>query len=153
MSKIGRVNLELQEQANELGFSTVQGALDNGYEVVQRTMGAPRDLDEIDREPEVWYELRKKDGLQRQAEELGFSTVQEALDNGYVVGTDLLGGTTRLIKPIDMQKALEEAHKAWLKEKEEVLEGLCSVYNDIDVPLDDKKFIKQAIEFIKRGEV
>ena len=78
MSKIGRVNLELQEQANELGYDTVQEALDNGYEVIQRTMGAPRDLDEIDREPEVWYELQKKDEL-------------------------------------------EEAHKAWLKEKKEVL--------------------------------
>lgn len=121
MSKIGRVNLELQEQANELGFSTVQEALDNGYEVIQRTMGAPRDLDEIDREPEVWYELQKKDEL-------------------------------------------EEAHKAWLKEKEEVLKGLESLLtfdkDDAYTPYEvsymlekslDK--VKHAIDFIEKGEV
>lgn len=104
MSKIGRVNLELQEQANELGYDTVQ----------------------------------------------------EALDNGCVVGTELFGDAPRLVKPIDMQNKLdelEEAHKAWLKEKGEVLEGLYSVYNDIDVPLDDKRFIKHAIDFIEKGEV
>ena len=39
MSKIGNVNLELQEEANRLGFSTVQEALDNGYEVRQFTEG------------------------------------------------------------------------------------------------------------------
>ena len=33
MSKMSTLNLELQEQANELGFSTVQEALDNGYEI------------------------------------------------------------------------------------------------------------------------
>lgn len=115
MSKIGRVNLELQEQANELGFSTVQEALDNGYEVIQRTMGAPRDLDEIDREPEVWYELQKKDEL-------------------------------------------EEAHKAWLKEKEEVLESLDEIATYFEsmgcpenyVPTKHGKTIRYAIEFIEK---
>lgn len=34
MSKIGDYNLELQEQANELGFGTVLQALDAGYEDV-----------------------------------------------------------------------------------------------------------------------
>ena len=45
MSKLGRVNLELQEQANELGFSTVQEALDNGYEVdyENETLKAPQE--------------------------------------------------------------------------------------------------------------
>lgn len=38
MSKIGDYNLELQEQANDLGFSTVQEALDNGYEVVEEAL-------------------------------------------------------------------------------------------------------------------
>jgi len=121
MSKIGRVNLELQEQANELGFSTVQEALDNGYEVIQRTMGAPRDLDEIDREPEVWYELQKKDEL-------------------------------------------EEAHEAWLREREEVLKELESLltfnkdaaYTPYEVSYMLEKSldkIRHAIEFIKKGEV
>lgn len=110
MSKIGNLNLELQEQANELGYDTVQEALDNGYEVIQRTMGAPRDLDEVDREPEAWYELQKKDEL-------------------------------------------KEAHEAWLKEREEVLEGLDIVVHSDAVPFEHKEIVKDAIEFIKRGEV
>ena len=118
--------MQLQEQAEELGFETVQEALDNGYEVIQRTMGAPRDLDEIDREPEVWYELQKKDEL-------------------------------------------EEAHEAWLKEKEEVLEEL-DVLNTYFKEIIDasavehnleetfifaqlKGYVKDAIGFIKKGEV
>lgn len=91
MSKIGQLNLDLQEQANELGFSTVQEALDAGYEV------------------------------------------------DYECGT--------------FKDPQEQAHEAWLKEKEEVINELRSVYNDIDVPLDNKKLIKHAIEFIERGEV
>ena len=102
--------------------------------------------------------------LQEQAEELGFETVQEALDNGCVVGTELFGDAPRLIKPIDMQKELEEAHKAWLKEKEKVLEELeslltfnkdnaCTPY-EVSYMLEkslDK--IKHAIDFIEKGEV
>lgn len=61
MSKIGNYNLELQEQANELGFSTVQEALDAGYEVIERSMGGAHDLDDADNEPDVWYELQKMD--------------------------------------------------------------------------------------------
>lgn len=33
MSKMGALNLELQEQANEMGYSTTQEALDNGLQV------------------------------------------------------------------------------------------------------------------------
>ena len=112
MSKIGRVNLELQEQANELGFSTVQ----------------------------------------------------EALDNGCVVGTELFGDAPRLIKPIDMQKELEKAHEAWLKEKEEVLKELESLltfnkdaaYTPYEVSYMLEKSldkVKHAIDFIEKGEV
>lgn len=108
MSKVGRVNLELQEEANELGFETVQEALDNGYEITQRTMGCPRDLDEIDREPEIWYELQKKDEL-------------------------------------------KEAHKAWLKEKEEVIKGLQYVATQTTGAKEE--YARKAIEFIERGEV
>ena len=34
MSEIGKINLDLQEQANELGYSTVQEAIDAGYVVL-----------------------------------------------------------------------------------------------------------------------
>lgn len=33
MSKIGNYNLELQEQANELGFENLQEAIENGYTI------------------------------------------------------------------------------------------------------------------------
>lgn len=87
--------------------------------------------------------------LQERAEELGFSTITEAIDAGYHEVQDLVAGTFTLEK-IDEQ---EKAHKAWLEEREEVLGELISVYNDIDVPKDLKKYIKHAIEFVKKGEV
>lgn len=39
MSKIGQVNLGLQEQAEELGFETVQEAMDNGYKAILKSDG------------------------------------------------------------------------------------------------------------------
>ena len=39
MSKIGRLAMECQERAEELGFSTIEEALDAGYEVEYRTNG------------------------------------------------------------------------------------------------------------------
>jgi hypothetical protein len=86
--------------------------------------------------------------LQESAEDLGFGSIQQALDAGYHEVQDLEHNTFKLEK-IDEQ---EEAHKAWLNEREEVLGELISVYNDIDVPKDLKKYIKHAIEFVKKGE-
>lgn len=90
--------------------------------------------------------------LQECAEELGFSTIQDALDAGYHEVQDLVAGTFTLEK-IDSMAEQEKAHEAWLEEREEVLGELISVYNDIDVPKDLKKYIKHAIEFVKKGEV
>lgn len=58
--------------------------------------------------------------LQEQAEELGFSTTQEALDRGYHVVEDLVTNYATL-KKLDEE---ELAHEAWLKEKEKVLNSL-----------------------------
>ncbi len=55
--------------------------------------------------------------LQECAENLGFSTITEALDAGYHEVQDLVAGTFTLEK-IDEQ---EKAHEAWLKEKENLL--------------------------------
>ena len=74
MSKIGNMNLELQEQAEELGFETVQEALDNGYEV-DYFKDSP-DKDDLDYHPELVF------------------------------------------------KGQEQAHKAWLEEKEYTIAGL-----------------------------
>lgn len=109
MSKIGRVNLELQEQANELGYDTVQEAIADGWEA-----------------NEIAAILTKKDEL-------------------------------------------EEAHKAWLKEKKDVLEELDTLNTYFEESIDAaaalqsleeafiftqlKGYVKDAIEFIKKGEV
>lgn len=119
MSKIGRFNMQLQEQAEELGFETVQEALDNGYEVDYFWNSS--DAEDFGTHPELVY-----------------------------LGKDA--------------KSLEEAHKAWLKEKEEVLKELHSLlrFNKDRANTDyelaymlekslDK--VQHAIEFILKGEV
>lgn len=92
--------------------------------------------------------------LQECAEDLGFSTIQEALDAGYHEVQDMVNGTFTLkhVNEINIDEQ-EKAHEAWLEEREEVLGELISVYNDIDVPRDNKKYIKHAIDFIKEGEM
>lgn len=72
--------------------------------------------------------------LQERAEELGFSTITEALDAGYHEVQDLVAGTFTLEK-IDEQ---EKAHEAWLKEKDKMLSILKGVQSDIAEWLDNK---------------
>lgn len=91
--------------------------------------------------------------LQERAEELGFGTIAEALDAGYHEVQDLDNNTFTLEKIDVAEYEQQKAHEAWLEEREEVLGELISVYNDIDVPKDLKKYIKHAIEFVKKGEV
>lgn len=109
MSKIGRVNLELTEEANELGYDSVGEAIADGWEA-----------------NEVAATLTKKDELR-------------------------------------------EAHEAWLKEKEEVLEELDVLNTYFEESIDAaaalqsleeafiftqlKGYVKDAVEFIKKGEV
>ena len=85
--------------------------------------------------------------LQENAEELGFGTIQEALDNGYNEVQDLVNGTFRLEK-VDEQ---EKAHEAWLKEKESVLADLRLLLNEA-IPLGDQDTIsamERAIDFVE----
>lgn len=97
MSKIGEVNLDLQEQANELGFETVQEAIDNGYTVLYI-------------KPDVVKLVRKE------------------------------------------EYELHEAHKAWLHEKETILNKL-----SLAAAAAENKAIAQVLEeakdFIEKGEV
>ena len=86
--------------------------------------------------------------LEEQATELGFENLEQALANGYCIDYE----NSKLVKQDEKDDEQEEAHKAWLDEKEQVLGELISVYNDIDVPRDNKKYLKHAIEFIKKGE-
>lgn len=98
--------------------------------------------------------------LQERAEELGFSTITEAIDAGYHEVQDLVAGTFTLEK-IDEQ---EKAHEAWLKERNEVIEGLermvalekllSKAYGDeFGASESNMKDLQRAIEFIKKGEV
>ena len=79
--------------------------------------------------------------LDDQAAELGFESYEEALAKGYVI--DYLQG--KLVK----QDEQESAHEAWLKEREEVLDGLDIVAHSDAVPFEHKEIVKQAIEFVR----
>lgn len=97
MSKTGKVNLDLQEQANELGFSTVQEAIDNGYVVVYK-------------------------------------------DDGEV----------ELMKNEDWQHL--QAHNEWLIERETILNEL-RMLTDAHLPNAVRNVIGETIKFIEKGEV
>ena len=86
--------------------------------------------------------------LQERAEELGFSTITEAIDAGYHEVQDLVAGTFTLEK-IDEQ---EKAHLAWLKERDEVLEGLNEMCAGAVQGGYEQKILERAIEFIRKGE-
>lgn len=81
--------------------------------------------------------------LDEAAERLGFESLEQAQQAGCEV--EWHGDTAELVEPLEL------AHRAWEKEKADVLEGLKSVYNDIDVPVDDKATIKKAIKFIEEA--
>lgn len=80
--------------------------------------------------------------LSEQAAELGFESLGEAEQAGYGVDWE----NAKLIK---VEDELDKAHEEWLKERDEVVADLTSVYNDIDVPKDCKQYIKHAINFIR----
>lgn len=88
--------------------------------------------------------------LQERAEELGFSTITEAIDAGYHEVQDLVAGTFTLEK-IDEQ---EKAHEAWLKEREEVLEEQRELHDRLmELGYDAlAESVFKAIEFIRKGE-
>lgn len=97
MSNIGKVNLDLQEQANELGFSTVQEAVDNGYVIIYR-------------------------------------------DDGEV----------KFMKEEDWQH--EQAHNEWLMERDVILTKLRMIREE-HLPNVIREVLGEALEFIEKGEV
>ena len=99
--------------------------------------------------------------LQEQAEELGFETVQEALDNGYhaYMGVD---GSTKLVSLKPNAKAVEEVHNMIVAEmsahedyehrRKVIVDKLEMLRND--TPYDTyKSVLTEAIEFIKEKEI
>ena len=86
--------------------------------------------------------------LDERAVELGFADHLEALGNGYEWGIKD-NGEAFLFNPKEEQ---EKAHKTWLEERDEVLNDLDIVAHSDAVPFEHKEIVKQAIEFIRKGE-
>lgn len=88
--------------------------------------------------------------LSEQAYELGYLTLDQALADGYEVDYR----TSRLEKSVDGR---EQAHNDWLKRKELILKALNNLYdNYVEGSFKvrfEKEVIKEAIDFIKEGEV
>ena len=86
--------------------------------------------------------------LSEQASELGFASIEEAEANGYHVDYNGKGWELKL----DITKAHEKAHEAWLKEKEELLEKVDKVWENPNQD-DLLNLVDELVKFIKRGEV
>lgn len=84
--------------------------------------------------------------LSEQAAELGFESIGEAEQAGYGVDWE----NAKLIKVEDEQ---DKAHEAWLEEKQQVLNDLDIVAHSDTVPFEHKEIVKQAIGFIRKGEM
>lgn len=89
--------------------------------------------------------------LSEQAYELGFESIEQAEANGYHIDYN---GDTWILKP-DVAKQQEQAHEAWLKEKQEVLIDLGRLHENLNergyTSLAD--VADKATKFIERGEV
>lgn len=89
--------------------------------------------------------------LQEQANEYGFDTTQEALDNDFKVA---YGDHTAYLYRDDGQA---DAHEAWLKEKAEVIGDLNNMLIGLSAAgkSDTTEFgiIQHAIKFINNGEM
>lgn len=87
--------------------------------------------------------------LTQQAAELGFMSIEEAEANGYHIDYTSKGWKLKL----DMAKAHEEAHKAWLEEKEKVLEEQEELHDHLmELGYDNlAESVWHAITFIKEA--
>lgn len=72
--------------------------------------------------------------LDDQAIELGFESYEEAIAKGYEVDYE----ERKLVNPYVLDREQNEAHKAWLEEKDKMLSILKGVQNDIAGWLDNK---------------
>lgn len=86
--------------------------------------------------------------LTEQANELGFESIEEAEACGYMVV--YLEDKAELL-PRDPLEQLNEAHKAWLKERDKVIKSLTSIRERAIAQKDteDALIIGNAILFIK----
>ena len=89
--------------------------------------------------------------LCEQAYELGFESIEQAEANGYHI--DYNGDSWKL--KLDVAKAQEQAHKAWLKEKTEVLEDLGRLHEGLIERGYDAlaEIAGHAMDCIEKGEL
>lgn len=72
--------------------------------------------------------------LDDQAVELGFESYEEAIAKGYEVDYE----ERKLVNPYVLDREQNEAHEAWLEEKDRMLSILKGVQSDIAEWLDNK---------------
>lgn len=100
--------------------------------------------------------------LEEQAYEKGYESLDEALKDGATI----IGETLVTKDDLPSKKSVDErqqAHEAWLKEREEVISGLKCMLDLWSKPYTDyelayalgqcKNNIGKAIEFIQKGEM
>lgn len=91
--------------------------------------------------------------LQERAEELGFSTITEAIDAGYHEVQDLDDNTFTLEKIDVAEYEQDKAHEAWLDERDALLKDLREQEQMARESYEvDHTVIKHAIDFIEKGE-
>lgn len=81
--------------------------------------------------------------LEEQAAELGFESLEQATNAGCEI--NWLGNTAELVEPLEL------AHRAWEKEKADVLEDLGRLLNIYKEVKPDEDIIKKAIKFIEEA--
>lgn len=92
--------------------------------------------------------------LSEQAYDLGFLSIEDAEQHGWRVNYENAKLEPPVVQPeLNELKELEKAHEEWLVEKEQVLNDLDIVAHSDAVPFEHKEIVKQAIEFIRKGEV
>ena len=84
--------------------------------------------------------------LAEQAAELGFLSIEEAEANGYEVDYD-----KQKLVPTNAESELDEAHKAWLKERDGLLVALEDSIRTLERHnyFYDAANIKRAVKFIR----
>ena len=104
------------------------------------------------------YNMELEEEFREQLNDLGFETLQDALNAGWEVYDD------ELVKQKDIanrffvndsvsltDEAYEQAQKDWEKEKEEVIESLDDILRGVVMPLEWSSKLVDAIEFIKKA--
>ena len=81
--------------------------------------------------------------LEEQAAALGFESLEQATDAGCEI--EWGDNTATLVEPLVV------AHRAWLREREEILESLKKLSGDLPVDGEAQHAVERAIRFIEEA--